>query len=128
MDMQKILTEAATKVGPSGQEMQVAEYFAEQFRPLVDEVTVDNLFNVIAHKKGTGPRVALFAHMDEISLMVTAIEDDGSLRLGNVGGVDPRILPASRVWVHGKERLFGTIGAMPPHLMSAEDRSKNYDR
>ena len=128
MDMQKILTEAAAKVGPSGQEMQVAEYFAEQFRPLVDEVTVDNLFNVIAHKKGTGPRVALFAHMDEISLMVTAIEDDGSLRLGNVGGVDPRILPASRVWVHGKERLFGTIGAMPPHLMSAEDRSKNYDR
>ena len=128
MDMQKILIEAAAKVGPSGQEMQVAEYFAEQFRPLVDEVTVDNLFNVIAHKKGTGPRVALFAHMDEISLMVTAIEDDGSLRLGNVGGVDPRILPASRVWVHGKERLFGTIGAMPPHLMSAEDRSKNYDR
>ena len=128
MDMQKILTEAAAKVGPSGQEMQVAEYFAEQFRPLVDEVTVDNLFNVIAHKKGTGPRVALFAHMDEISLMVTAIEDDGSLRLGNVGGVDPRILPASRVWVHGKERLFGTIGAMPPHLMGAEDRSKNYDR
>ena len=54
MDMQKILTEAAAKVGPSGQEMQVAEYFAEQFRPLVDEVTVDNLFNVIAHKKGTG--------------------------------------------------------------------------
>ena len=126
MDMQKILTEAAAKVGPSGQEMQVAEYFAEQFRPLVDEVTVDNLFNVIAHKKGTGPRVALFAHMDEISLMVTAIEDDGSLRLGNVGGVDPRILPASRVWVHGKEKLFGTIGALPPHLMSAADRANNY--
>jgi len=40
--------------------------------------------------------------------------------------VDPRILPASRVWVHGKEKLFGTIGALPPHLMSAEDRASNY--
>lgn len=128
MDMQKILTEAAAQVGPSGQEMQVAEYFAAQFRPLVDEVTVDALFNVIAHKRGTGPRIALFAHMDEISMMVTAVEEDGAIRLGNIGGVDPRILPASRVWVHGRERLFGTIGALPPHLMSAEDRKKNYDR
>ena len=55
MDVQKILTDAAAKVGPSGQEMEVAEYFAEQFRPFVDEVTVDSMFNVIAHKKGTGP-------------------------------------------------------------------------
>lgn len=128
MDMQKILTEAAAQVGPSGQEMQVAEYFAQQFRPFVDEVEVDQLFNVIAHKKGTGPKVALFAHMDEIGLMVSAIEEDGCLRLGNVGGVDPRILPASRVWVHGREKLFGTIGALPPHLMSGADGKKNYDR
>ena len=41
MDVQKILTEASAKVGPSGQEMEVAEYFAGQFRPFVDEVTVD---------------------------------------------------------------------------------------
>ena len=75
MDVQKILTDAAAKVGPSGQEMEVAEYFAEQFRPFVDEVTVDSMFNVIAHKKGTGPKVALFAHMDEIGLMVVAIEE-----------------------------------------------------
>ncbi len=128
MDVQKILTEAAAKVGPSGQEMEVAEYFAQQFRPFVDEVTVDSMYNVIAHKKGTGPKVALFAHMDEIGLMVVAIEEDGSLRLGNVGGVDPRILPACRVWVHGKEKLFGTIGALPPHLMRAEDRKNNYKR
>ena len=128
MDVQKILTEAAAKVGPSGQEMEVAEYFAGQFRPFVDEVTVDSMFNVIAHKKGDGPKVALFAHMDEIGLMVVAIEEDGSLRLGNVGGVDPRILPACRVWVHGKEKLFGTIGALPPHLMNAADQKKNYNR
>lgn len=127
MELEKVLSEAASILGPSGQEMRIAEYFAEQFRPYVDEVTVDSMFNVIAHKKGTGPRVMLCAHMDEIALMVVGIEEDGCLRLGKVGGVDPRILPACRVWVHGKEKLFGTIGALPPHLLTAEDRKKNYD-
>lgn len=126
MDIQKVLAQSAALLGPSGQEMQVADYFARQFRPFVDEVTVDAMFNVIAHKKGTGPRVMLCAHMDEIGMMVTGIEEDGAIRLGNVGGVDPRILPASRVWVHGKEKLFGTVGALPPHLLTAEERQKNY--
>lgn len=126
MDIQKLLSEAAEVCGPSGQEMAMAEQVAAWFRPLVDEVSVDAMFNVIAHKKGTGPRVMICAHHDEISLMVSHIEDDGCLRVGTVGGVDPRILPASRVWVHGREKLFGTIGALPPHLMSAEDRRRNY--
>ena len=120
MDVKKLLADVTALPGVSGHEAQVSAYFAEQFRPLVDEVTVDAMYSVIAHKKGKGPRIMLCAHLDEIALMVTHIEDDGSLRLGNVGGVDPRILPASRVWVHGREKLFGTIGALPPHLMSAE--------
>ena len=126
MDVKKLLADVTALPGVSGHETQVSAYFAEQFRPLVDEVTVDAMYSVIAHKKGKGPKIMLCAHLDEIALMVTHIEDDGSLRLGNVGGVDPRILPASRVWVHGREKLFGTIGALPPHLMSAADRANNY--
>ena len=127
MDIKKILSEATSTLGVSGQEECVAEYFAQQFKPYVDEVTVDSMFNVIAHKKGTGPRVMICAHLDEIALMVNHIEDDGSVRFASVGGVDPRILPGSRVWVHGRNgKLFGTIGALPPHLMSADDRSSNY--
>lgn len=127
MDIKKILSESTSTLGVSGQEECVAQYFAEAFKPYVDEVTVDSMFNVIAHKKGTGPKVMLCAHLDEIALMVNKIEDDGCVRFASVGGVDPRILPGSRVWVHGKEgKLFGTIGALPPHLMSAEDRTNNY--
>ena len=127
MDIKKILSEAMSTLGVSGQEACVAQYFAEQFKPYVDEVTVDSMFNVIAHKKGTGPKVMICAHLDEIALMVNHIEDDGCVRFASVGGVDPRILPGSRVWVHGKDgKLFGTIGALPPHLMSAEDRTNNY--
>ncbi len=128
MEIERTLSEAAALFGPSGQEASAAAWFAERFRPLVDEVRVDEMYNVIAHKKGAGPKVMLCAHMDEIALMVVAIEKDGSLRLGNIGGVDPRILPGSRVWVHGRETLFGVIGALPPHLLSASDRRKNYER
>ena len=130
MDIRKLLSEVTSIQGVSGQEANVAEYLAEQFRPLVDEVTVDAMHNVIARKKGAGanaPKVMLCAHLDEIALMVTGVEDDGSVRFASVGGVDPRILPGSRVWVHGTQgKLFGTIGALPPHLMSAEDRASNY--
>ena len=139
MDIKKILSEATSALGVSGQEKCVAEYFAGQFAPFVDEVTVDSMHNVIAHKKGAGPKsenapkVLLCAHLDEIALMVVGIEDDGCVRFSSVGGVDPRILPGSRVWVHGRSpaggqesKLFGTIGALPPHLMSAEDRAGNY--
>ena len=128
MDVQKILTEAAALVGPSGHEAPVAAYFADLFRPYVDEVHIDNMYNMIAHKKGTGPKVMLCAHMDEIGLMVSAIEEDGSIRLGQVGGVDSRILPACRVWVHGKEKLFGTIGAIPPHMLPQQEQKSNYAR
>ena len=127
MDIKKILSEATSTLGVSGQEECVAAYFAAQFKPYVDEVTVDSMFNVVAHKKGNGPRIMLCAHLDEIALMVNRIEDDGCVRFSSVGGVDPRILPGSRVWVHGHNgKLFGTIGALPPHLMSADDRSSNY--
>ncbi len=127
MDIKKILSESTSTLGMSGQEECVAAYFAQAFRPYVDEVSVDDMFSVIAHKKGTGPKVMICAHLDEIALMVVGIEDDCCVRFAGVGGVDPRILPGSRVWVHGREgKLFGTIGALPPHLMNAEDRSNNY--
>ena len=60
------------------------------------------------------------AHMDEIGLMVTKIEDNGMLRMINVGGVDPRVLPGSEVLVLGEKPLPGVIGAIPPHLTNGQ--------
>ena len=135
MDIFNYLEGMAVQLGPSGHEGPVSQWLADWFRPLVDSVEIDPLYNVIACKKATmatqdgspAPKVLLCAHQDEIALMVSDILPDGTLRMGQVGGVDPRILPGSRVWVHGRNgKLFGTIGALPPHLMSAEDRNNNY--
>lgn len=128
MKTEDFLREITRIRGLSGDEGLVSAYVAEQFAPYCDEVWVDVMNNVIARKKGPGPKVMFAAHLDEIGLMVNKIEKDGSLRMGQVGGVDPRILPGQRVRVYGKETLMGIIGAKAPHLLTAEERNKNYAR
>lgn len=142
MDIFAYLEGMAVQHGPSGQEGPVSAWMAERFKPLCDSVTIDPLYNVIALKKATlptpdgspAPKVMLSAHQDEIALMVSDILPDGTLRMGQVGGVDPRILPANTVWVHATgekgetRRLLGVIGAVPPHLLSAADSRHNYLR
>jgi endoglucanase len=68
----------------------------------------------------------LAAHMDEIGLMVTAIDSAGFLRFDRVGGVDPQQLPGKAVWI-GKDQLPGIIGAKPIHALSAEDLKRSID-
>ncbi len=128
MGLEEFLKEVTAVPGLTGAEGPVAAYIADAFRPLADEVTIDRMNNVIARLKGEGPRVLLAAHLDEIGLMVVKIEKDGSLRLGNVGGVDPRILPGMRVRVLGRETLLGVVGAKAPHLLTQEERKQNYKR
>ena len=128
MRTEDFLRQVTALPGLSGNEGEVARFIAEAFRPYCDEVTIDPLNSVIGHIRGNGPKVMLCAHLDEIGLMVSDIEKDGSLRMRSVGGVDPRILPGMRVTVYGRERLMGVIGAKAPHLLSAADREKNYAR
>lgn len=90
MEIMELLTALHGCFGPSGQEGQTADKLAELARPLADEISTDTLGNLIVHKGGPGPRILLSAHMDTIGLMVTHIEEGGFLRVGRIGGVDPR--------------------------------------
>lgn len=114
--------------GITGDEGLVAKQIAEAFMPLCDSVSVDAMSNVIARVGSAGPRVMVTAHLDEIGLVATAIEKDGAIRIGRVGGVDPRILPGSRVTVHTVEGpMSGVVGALSPHLLTKDDQKKNYE-
>ncbi len=112
--------------GLTGQERAVSEYIAAAFAPYCDDVRIDALNSVFAHKAGTGPRVMVCAHLDEIGMLVSKIEEDGSLRMQSVGGVDPRVLPGMRVRVYGKEQYLGVVGAKAPHLQTASESEANY--
>jgi endoglucanase len=119
------LSELSALRGVSGNEAAVRTYISEQIRGLVDEMWVDPMGNLFA-RKGThlsGPHVMLAAHMDEVGLLVTHIEDDGLLRFDTVGGIDHRVLPS--VWVQvGDEAVPGVIGAKAIHLKKPEERGK----
>lgn len=128
MELEQFLREVIAQPGLTGHEGPVARLIADKFRPLCDEVYITSTNSVIARKKGNGPKVMFAAHLDEIGLMVTKVEKDGSLRMGSVGGVDPRILPGMRVMVLGKETLLGVVGAKAPHLLTEKEREQNYQR
>lgn len=114
--------------GISGNEDEVRGEIRNLFEKYCDSVSTDALGSVIGLKKGTdgsAPSVMIEAHMDELGLMVSSITDGGFLKFVTVGGFDPKVLPGTEVTVHGVEKLFGVIGAMPPHLVT--DRSKASD-
>ncbi len=97
--------------GPSGHEQHVRELIREEIRNLTDEVRVDALGNLIARRKGSGaaPRkkVMLAAHMDEIGVIATHVDEKGFLRFAPLGGVYPLTLFGHRV-IFGN----GTIGVI----------------
>ena len=90
MELFELISTLTAICGPAGRESAVAKTVEEMARPYVDEVTVDVLGNVIAHKKGKGPKLMFAAHMDSIGFIVTHIEKEGFLRMGKLGGISPK--------------------------------------
>ena len=123
-----LLKQICEVAGAPGFEKRIRDFVVEQVTSLVDEVSVDNLGNVIAIKRGAnnpeGKRVMVAAHMDEIGFIVTHIDDNGFVRFHTLGGFDPKTLTAQRVIVHGTEDLVGVMGSKPIHVMSQEERTK----
>ncbi|UCS93433.1 M42 family metallopeptidase [Echinicola marina] len=123
-----LLKQVCEIAGAPGFEKRIRDLVIDQVTPLVDEVKVDNLGNVIAIKRGVnnpdGKRVMVAAHMDEIGFIVTHIDDNGFLRFHTLGGFDPKTLTAQRVIVHGKKDLIGVMGSKPIHVMTPEERNK----
>ena len=76
--------------GVSGNETAVREYIRTRILPLADKVYEDGMGNLVAVKRGDGPKVMLMAHMDEIGLVATYVDEKGFVRVSAVGGVSPR--------------------------------------
>jgi putative aminopeptidase FrvX len=112
-----LLSALAEASGPSGREDRVRDVVRPELAAVCDRVEVDPLGNLSGVREGDGPRLMLAAHMDEISLMVTHVEDRGYLRVIPVGGWDARTLVGQRVCVHGRQDLEGVVGMTPVHLL-----------
>lgn len=123
----ELLKQLCETPGVPGHEEQVARVVWDTIQPLVDELRVDSLGNIIGTRRGrTNCRVLLAAHMDEIGFLVRSVDDHGFLRLQPVGGVDARVLVAQRVqvWPREGKPLLGALqlATKPIHLLAPEER------
>ncbi len=120
-ELLKNLTEA---VGVSGEEKEIRMLIRDLIEEHVDEWRVDTMGNLIALKKGTGAvdlKVMVDAHMDEVGLLVSGYDSNGTLKFDCIGGFDDRSLLGKVVQV-GPDKITGVIGARPIHLTSVAQR------
>jgi putative aminopeptidase FrvX len=113
--MKSLIQTLAETTGPSGYENKVREVIEKEITPYADDTRVDNLGNLIVmkgQKSNQGKTIMLAAHMDEIGLMVTHVDENGFARFTKIGGVFPRNTAGGRVrFLNG---AAGVIG-MEPH-------------
>jgi putative aminopeptidase FrvX len=92
--MSSLLKELIACHSPPGQEGEVDVVVWREFEVTGVRVWQDDATNIYAHLPGSGPKVMVCAHKDEIGMVVKAVESDGRLRVENCGG--------SRPWKYGE--------------------------
>lgn len=109
--MKELIKKLIETPGPSGSEHVIREVIRKEVEGLADEVRVDALGNLIV-RKGVkaegGMRVMISAHIDEIGVMVTHVDENGFARFIAIGGVAPHTCLGGRVWFMNGVR--GVIG------------------
>ncbi len=115
----ELLGELTQAFGPPGYEQAIRGLIREHVEPLTDDIWVDPLGSLVAHRAGdgSGEKIVLAAHMDEIGVMVTHVDEHGFLRFARMGGVFPRNCVGNRV-----RFADGTLGVI--YVERREDRSK----
>lgn len=112
-DLIKKLTEA---YGPSGSESQIMATIKAEVEQYVDDIRLDALGSLICRvdpklpAPGVAPkRIMVDAHMDEIGVVASYIDDKGFIRFSPVGGLSPWVLMGQRVrFENGVVGVFGT--------------------
>jgi len=110
--MKSLIQKLVEIPGPSGFESQIREVIRKEVEPLAGNAQVDNLGNLIVswgEVKAGGLKILLAAHMDEIGLMVTHIDERGFVRFTTIGGVRPVNLLGGRVrFMSGIQGIIGS--------------------
>ncbi len=108
--MRELVQKLTGIYGPAGNEELISQAIREEIEPYVDEIKVDVMGNLIATRKGNGngKRIMLAAHMDQIGLMITHIDEKGFLRFARIGGISEAYSICRRVIFNNG--IVGVIG------------------
>jgi putative aminopeptidase FrvX len=111
----------------SGHEELMIRELVCDLKEFVDEVWTDNAGNVISLIRGESekaPKVMVFAHTDQVGMIVKSITNDGFLRLVRLGGVPERVLAGATIQIMTKsgKAINGVIGTISHHLTPDEKK------
>lgn len=129
-ELKELIFRLCAAPGTPGDETAAAKIAVEELSQY-GEAYIDKMGSVIAKlgKAGAKTHIMLDAHIDQIGLIVTGIDENGFLRVDRCGGVDRRVLPDSPVTVYGREMLTGIVCCTPPHLSDgSEDKVEPVDK
>ena len=125
--MDEILEKLCAANGVSGAEdgaCEAARALLAQYAPDAAADRFGCVTGFIGDRDNGKPTVMLEAHIDEIGFIVTYIDEDGFLKVGNCGGTDRRLYAAQTVTVHCESGdIRGVICTLPPHV-AADNKDK----
>lgn len=116
---------------PTGHEQQLAAIVRQQLDEVGFPHETDAMGNVLVRLDGRSsqaPLVMFAAHMDEIGLVVTKINTDGSLQVNKTGGLMPWKLGEGPVEILGdQENIVGVLSMGSTHTANAAEKAITWD-
>ncbi|HHV41871.1 MAG TPA: M42 family metallopeptidase [Clostridiaceae bacterium] len=113
--------------GASGFEHEISALVAKQAASygLVERDQMQNVY-ISRADNGTGPRLLLDAHLDEVGFIVQAVLENGTLAILPLGGWVASNVPGHRFQVRTKDGswIIGITASKPPHFMSEAERAQ----
>lgn len=122
--MLDLLKKLCALPGVSGEEDAVRDFIRGEAIQYADDMRTDPMGNLMVFRKGEKKRerpVMLAAHMDEVGVIVKRVTEEGMIKFGFVGGVDPRVVIGRRVKFG---ETLGIIGIKAVHLTTAAERKR----
>jgi endoglucanase len=130
MYMFKLIKKYTEIPGPVGHEHHVQKAFIEDLKPFTEDTRLTNVGNVIAHLGGTGRKIVIFGHADEISWYVLSITENGFLRVSQNTGRNSKIafpysVAGQKALVLGDtDNVRGVFVGASGHILNTSEREK----
>lgn len=106
---------------------EIQDYITSQLDALGYPYTLCRKGGVIACMGGEGEPIVVTAHLDDIGLMVRAVNDDGTLQVCKVGGLYPFYCTGMNVRLHtrGGQVYTGTVCRRPASVHVTEEELRD---
>jgi endoglucanase len=122
--MKELLRDLVETPGVSGDEHMIREEIKNKVESHADSIETDDFGNLIIRKGSGDKTLMVMAHMDQIGLAVSRIDEEGYLKVSKVGGMFETGVVNQRFKVFAEDDILnGVAAAKPPHLMKDDEQN-----